>query len=207
MIFKNTAGQGLYLFATDASGNPKTGDAGNITATISKDGGAAASTATTHPTEIGGGIYWLTLAQAETNANALAVTATSTTSGVTLDPVIAYTTAGAITQAGAVGSVAGNIGGNVAGSVASVTAPVTVGTNSDKAGYSLNLAQTGLSPRNLGSIADGSLTVGDALVSAICAAAGKQNVSGTTYTVETPSTGTIIRAFTLDSGTSPTART
>jgi hypothetical protein len=38
---------------------------------------------------------------------------------------------------GAVGSVTGSIGGSVVGSVASVTNPVTVGTNSDKTGYTL----------------------------------------------------------------------
>jgi hypothetical protein len=50
---------------------------------------------------------------------------------------------------GAVGSVTGNVGGNVVGnvngnvvgSVASVTAPVTVGTNNDKTGYALAVAQ------------------------------------------------------------------
>ena len=31
--------------------------------------------------------------------------------------------------------------------------------------------------------------------------------SGTTYTVETPSTGTVIRTFTLDSSSAPTSRT
>lgn len=88
------------------------------------------------------------------------------------------------------------VSGNVAGSVASVTAPVT-----------LNLSQTGLSPRDLGSVADASLTVGDALVCAIASAAGKENVSSSTYVVKTPSTGTVIRTFTLDSSTNPTSRT
>lgn len=93
------------------------------------------------------------------------------------------------------------------GAVASVTAAVTVGTNNDKTGYSLNLSQTGLSPRALDAVADASLTVGDALVAAIAAAAGKESVSGTTYLIKTPYTGTIIRSFTLDSSTAPTSRT
>jgi hypothetical protein len=71
----------------------------------------------------------------------------------------------------------------------------------------LNLAQTGLSPRDLGAVADGSLTVGDALVAAIAGAAGKQSVASTSYVVKTPSTGTVIRTFTLDSATTPTSRT
>lgn len=36
-------------------------------------------------------------------------------------------------------AVTGNVGGNVVGSVTSVTAPVTVGTNSDKTGYTLTV--------------------------------------------------------------------
>lgn len=97
---------------------------------------------------------------------------------------------------GAVGSVTGNVGGNVVGSVASVTAAVTV-----------SLAQTLSAARNVGAIADTSLTLNDAFQCAIAAAAGKESVSGTTYLVQTPSTGTTIRSFTLDSGSAPTSRT
>jgi hypothetical protein len=71
---------------------------------------------------------------------------------------------------------------------------------------SIDLTQTGLSPRALDSVADANLTVGDALVCAIAAAAGKQSVVSTTYTIETPSDGTVIRTFTLDSATLPAAR-
>jgi hypothetical protein len=93
------------------------------------------------------------------------------------------------------------------GSPMQAGASVTVATNNDKTGYSLNLGQAGLTPRNLGSVADGSLTVGDALVCAIAAAAGKETVGGTTYTVMTPSTGTVIRTFTLDQNPNPSSRT
>lgn len=82
------------------------------------------------------------------------------------------------------------------GAVASVTAAV-----------SLNLAQTGLTPRALDAVADSALTVGDALVAAVCAAAGRETVVGTAYTVMSPSTGTVIRTFTLNSSTTPTSRT
>jgi hypothetical protein len=92
------------------------------------------------------------------------------------------------------------------GPVASVTAPVTAGTVTDKTGYSLNLAQIGLAPRSLNTVADAALTVGDALMAAICEAAGKETTVGTTYTKKTPSTGTVIRSFTLDSPTAPTSR-
>lgn len=99
MIFKNTAGQGVYLYATTSSGAPDTGDSANITVTISKDGGAASATATAHPTEIGAGAYWLPLAQAETNANAIFIAASSATSGVRLAPVIVYTNGGTMNLA------------------------------------------------------------------------------------------------------------
>ena len=81
------------------------------------------------------------------------------------------------------------------GSITTVTSPVTI-----------SLSQAGLSPRALDAVADSALTVGDALVAALCVAAGKESVSGTAYTVKTPSTGTVIRTFSLDSGTNPTTR-
>jgi hypothetical protein len=73
-------------------------------------------------------------------------------------------------------------------------------------GINLNLAQAGLTPRALDSVADGSLTVGDGLVAAIAGAAGKESVAGTSYLVKTPSTGTVIRTFVLDSASNPTSR-
>jgi hypothetical protein len=96
---------------------------------------------------------------------------------------------------GAVGSVTGNVGGNVVGSVASVTAAVTV-----------FMSQSLGSPRALDSISDGSIQLNDALWAAVSGAAGKESVSGTTYLIQTPHTGTTIRTFTLDSGTTPTSR-
>jgi hypothetical protein len=73
-------------------------------------------------------------------------------------------------------------------------------------GVTINLAQSGFTPRNLGTVADAALTVGDALLAAICAAAGKETVVGTTYTIKSPSTGSVIRTFTLDSASSPSSR-
>lgn len=101
---------------------------------------------------------------------------------------------------------------SIAATVGGVAAKAIVDTqilDSKRTGDSLNinLAQTGISPRALDAVADGALTVGDALVAALAMAAGKQTVSGTSYTVKTPSTGTVIRTFTLDSGTAPTTRT
>jgi hypothetical protein len=95
MIFKNTAGQGIYLYAYTSAG-PQTGDAANITGAVSRDLGAAAAFATTHPSEINStlmkGIYGQPFAKAETNANAMACAWSSTTSGVTIAPVTILTT-------------------------------------------------------------------------------------------------------------------
>ena len=101
MIFKAVSGQGVYLFATDSAGSARAGDAANITATISKDGGTPASTATANPAEVGGGVYWLPLSQSETSCNAGAIFAVSSTPNVTVDPVIFYTQGGAIPFAAA----------------------------------------------------------------------------------------------------------
>lgn len=57
---------------------------------------------------------------------------------------------------GSIGSVSGNVGGNVVGSVGSVVTAVSVGTNSDKTGYSLTTGE-----RN--SIADAFLDRADAV--------------------------------------------
>lgn len=107
------------------------------------------------------------------------------------------------------------IAGQTASAASAVTFPSSIGTStfaggavaSVTAAVNLNLAQTGLTPRALDAIADGALTVGDALVCALASAAGKESVSGTSYTVRTPSTGTVVRTFTLDSATNPTTRT
>lgn len=91
-IIRNTAGQGLYIYAHDiANDEPETGDAANITATISLDGAAPGPLTDVNPTEIAGGVYWFGLTQAEANAGALALVATSTTADVQIDPVLVLT--------------------------------------------------------------------------------------------------------------------
>lgn len=82
------------------------------------------------------------------------------------------------------------------GAVAGVTAAV-----------SIDLAGTLAAARDVDAIDDTALTLNDAFHCAIAGAAGKQSVSGTTYLVRTPSTGTTLRTFTLDSAAAPTSRT
>jgi len=69
MIFKNVANQKLPLYLQDSSGNPKTGEAANITAYISVDGETPQTV--TGVTEIGGGFYYITPSQAQTNGHLL----------------------------------------------------------------------------------------------------------------------------------------
>ena len=69
-MLKNTAGQKVVVFAWDTLAQAaKTGDAVNITATISKDGGSYTATNDTNPTELTYGRYAFDLTQAETNCD------------------------------------------------------------------------------------------------------------------------------------------
>ncbi|MFA5187042.1 MAG: hypothetical protein WC551_11220 [Patescibacteria group bacterium] len=95
-MFKNVGSQKIAVFAYDtAAAAPKTGDAANITAQISLDGGATAATDDTNPTELDAtdapGIYIFDLTQAETNADLIILSAASATSDIVLEPVIVYT--------------------------------------------------------------------------------------------------------------------
>lgn len=95
-LYKNTASQKIPVYAWDsAKGAPKTGDAANITAYISKDGGTAAATNDANPTELDAtnmpGIYIFDMTQAETNAALVMLSPKSSTSGIHIEPVIIYT--------------------------------------------------------------------------------------------------------------------
>lgn len=82
-LFKNTAGQSVLLFAFNRTTNvPVTGDAANITATVSIDEAAPGGTTTANPTETSGGYYLLPLTQAETNGDTLDFVPASGTSDV-----------------------------------------------------------------------------------------------------------------------------
>jgi hypothetical protein len=92
-MIKNAAGQYLIVIAYDkTTGLPVTGDAANITATISKDGSNFVATNDVNPTELtftssGNGRYRFTLTQAETNCNLFYATITSVTSNVLIGDV------------------------------------------------------------------------------------------------------------------------
>ena len=65
MLIRNAPNQKLPLYLQDSSGNPITGEADNITAYVSLDGGTPETI--TDITEIGGGFYCFTPTQAQTN--------------------------------------------------------------------------------------------------------------------------------------------
>jgi hypothetical protein len=80
---KNTAGQKWRVFAfTRSTSVPKTGDAANITATISIDGAALTGTNDVNPTELADGFYEFTLTQAETNGDDLLLSPSSVTADI-----------------------------------------------------------------------------------------------------------------------------
>ncbi len=96
---KNTAGQGLVVFCFTAATNlPLAGDAANLTASVSIDGGAVADLADTSAAELDAvkatGYYLFDLAQAETNGDTLLFTARSATGGVVVIavPATVFTT-------------------------------------------------------------------------------------------------------------------
>ena len=94
-IYKNKASQKITVYAVDAAGDPKTGDAAQITAKISKDGGATATTNDVNPTELSvadaPGYYIFDLLQAETNADMVIISPVSSTVDVGLFGAVIYT--------------------------------------------------------------------------------------------------------------------
>jgi hypothetical protein len=95
-MYKNVAGQKVTLLAIDtATGAPKTGDGGNITAYVNKDNAGVTVLADTSATEDDAtnspGTYTFDLAQAETNADKLVFSGKSSTSGVRIVPKEIYT--------------------------------------------------------------------------------------------------------------------
>ena len=94
-LYKNMASQNVTLFAWDTStSEAKTGDASNITVTVSKDGGVPAPSfncASELSLVNAPGVYILELTQNETNADLVVVYPTSSTSGVGIDPVVVNT--------------------------------------------------------------------------------------------------------------------
>lgn len=90
--FKNTASQYAVLYVVDATtGGPLTGIASDITGYVAKDTGSNTALNTPNPTEVGNGLYRFTLTQAETNADLLQFSATSTNADARIAPLVTAT--------------------------------------------------------------------------------------------------------------------
>ena len=82
-MFKNVASQKIIVFAFDETDNtPKTGDAAQITAKITKDYGSATALGDTNPTEIEDGYYAFDVTQTESNADVILVLPESSTADI-----------------------------------------------------------------------------------------------------------------------------
>lgn len=98
-LYKNVASQKVAVFAYGIrSDAEEPGDAANITAQISLDGGACAATNDVNPTEVDAvdapGIYLFDLLQAETDCDLFILFAKSSTKSIKLEPAIIYTLPG-----------------------------------------------------------------------------------------------------------------
>lgn len=88
-MYRNVASQKLHVFAFDyTTGAPKTGDAANITAYVSKDYGSVTVLGDTSATEMSStnapGWYLFNLTQGETDAHDLLFTGKSSTPNITV---------------------------------------------------------------------------------------------------------------------------
>lgn len=127
MIYKNTTGQKLAVFAYTAStGAAKTGDAAQITSYVSIDWGGAAAVTDTNPTELDAtnmpGWYVFDLSQAETNGNVLVFAPKSSTSGVVLDQVQVFTTASVDQTGDSYARLGAPVGASVSADIAAIEA-------------------------------------------------------------------------------------
>ncbi len=84
----------VFAFST-VNGQPETGDAANITAEVSLDGGASTATDDTNPTELDAtdhpGVYVFDMTASEMDADLVVISAVSSTAGVSIEPVSIYT--------------------------------------------------------------------------------------------------------------------
>jgi hypothetical protein len=174
-----------------------------IAITISKNGGSYAnpSAGATNATGIASGSYYVDL---------------STTDSGTLGPLFVKGSEATIDDIIVVYNVVKATNGGLTAlpdtAVTTNASLLTSGTGTAQLSVSsglvsMLLTQVLSTARALDAIGDTSLTINDVFHCAVAAATGKEVQSGTSYVVKTPSTGTVLRTFTLDSSTSPTSRT
>lgn len=86
-MYKNTEGQFWTVFAFEDEGGsnpgePVTGDAGNITANVRIDAGAAVAIGDTNPTELEDGYYSFGITSTESDGDNIVITPASGTANV-----------------------------------------------------------------------------------------------------------------------------
>lgn len=140
-MLRNVASQKLIVFAFDATTNlPKTGDAGNITAYVSKDYGTVTVLGDTSATEMDStnakGYYLFDLTQGETDAVCLMFSAKSATSNIVVigAPAVVFTdpanyTSTAIDSSGRVQIQVGTSAGQINSSSGKVPATLAAADN------------------------------------------------------------------------------
>ncbi len=95
-MFKNVASQKVAVYAWDSANSvPKTGDAANITAYISKDGGSVTVSNDANPTELDAtnfkGWYLFDLLIGETDCDLFGISPVSATADIVIEPIMIYT--------------------------------------------------------------------------------------------------------------------
>lgn len=137
-MYKNTASQKIAMFAFDAAtGLPKTGDAANITAYVSKDWGSVTQLTDTSATEMDNtnakGWYLFDVTATECNADALLFSGKSTTSNISVVGVLVFTTSINLAKTAAiVGRGTCTTGGSTTSVVTSAFAPTAIAADQFK---------------------------------------------------------------------------
>lgn len=207
-LWKNVTSQKAPVYAYDqVAGAAKTGDASNITAQISKDGGASAAVADTNPTELDStdhpGIYLFDLTQAETNANMILISSASSTADIVIEPLTLFTIVGDGTRLDAdTTAISGDA--TAADNLESAfdgTGSVTISANIDGTTNDLTTALTE------SYATDGATFTAAQSLYMIWSALAEFAISGTTITAKKVDGSTASMTFTLDDSTNPTSRT
>ena len=207
-LWKNVASQKVPVYAYDqTAGAAKTGDASNITAQISKDGGASAAVGDTNPTELDAtdqpGIYLFDVTQAETNADLIVISAASSTADIVIEPLILFTIVGDGTRLTADttaisgdATAADNLEAAFDG-----TGSVTISADLDGTTNDLTTALTEAYA------SDGATFTAAQAFYMIWSALAEFAISSTTITAKKIDGSTSAMTFTLDDASNPTSRT
>ncbi len=195
-MFKNIASQKVAVYAWDSANSvPKTGDAANITAYISKDGGSAVVSNDANPTELDAtnfkGWYLFDLTQAETNCDLFGISPVSATADIVIEPQMIYTNPPNFTTLGIESD----------GDLTKCNLVATTTTNTDML-TSANILTTALTESYAAQGA--TMTLSQALYMLWSATKSMKDVDTTTPDSLKIDDTTVAMSFLTDSATSPT---